>query len=336
MEKALRWSNLILIFLTLLCYVSPFVNPAAFSWFSFLGMAYPWLLLLNVLFILLWLVRKEWYFLFSLGCILIGFNHFKSFVGLEQALPMVEKEWTVLTMNSMGYQKLKGQVRKEFDQLMAEHQPDIVLLQEGYHGGWPLDKKIYPHRYQPKDKMLSIHAKRPLSAKGQFDFGNKSNGCIYADVQLDGQTVRVYNYHLQSNRVTGDASKLQREGDLKKRETWVGIRGMLGKVKRAATVRSEQVKEIIAHAKKATHPVILAGDMNDTPLSYTYHCLSQEFVDGFKLRAAGTGTTYDGAIPLLRIDYIWTDPRLKVRSHDIIKKSFSDHHPVVSRLSLEK
>ncbi|MEM1121891.1 MAG: hypothetical protein AAGJ18_15675, partial [Bacteroidota bacterium] len=99
MEKTLRGLNLLLIGLTFLAYLSPFVDPATFWLFSFLGMAYPWLLFANMLFALFWLSSKKWYFLFSVGCILVGWNHFQSFVGLNTPLPKNKDEITVMTMN---------------------------------------------------------------------------------------------------------------------------------------------------------------------------------------------------------------------------------------------
>ncbi len=334
MEKTLRWLNLLLISLTLLCYLSPFVDPSSFWFFSLLGMSYPWLLLFNMLFILWWIWLRKWYFLFSIGAIVVGWNHFQSFIGLNTALPQQKEEVTVMTMNSMVYRKLKGTTKKKFDQTLAAHNPDIILLQEAYARKSPINRKKYPYTYQPKDKLLGIYSKYPFDNKGSMKIGNQANGCLFVDLTINKQKIRVYNIHLQSNKVAQDASKLRQEGDLQEKETWTGIRTMLGKVKRSAIVRSEQAKMIIAHLKKSKYPVIAGGDFNDTPLSYTYQLFSQTLNDGFKERAIGTGTTYNGSIPVLRIDYIWTDRQFQVNSHQIIKENFSDHYPVISRIQL--
>jgi len=335
MEKTLRWLNLLLISLTLLCYLSPFVDPSSFWFFSLIGMGYPWLLLFNMLFILWWIWLRKWYFLFSIGCILVGWNHFQSFVGLNTALPKQKEALTIMTMNSMVYRKLKGTTKKKFNQTLIDHNPDIILLQEGYARTSPIDKKTYPYIYQPTTKLLGIYSKYPFSHKGNMDIGNQANGCLFVDIKVNQQKIRVYNIHLQSNEVAQDASKLRKEGDLQEKETWLGIRDMLGKVKRSAGIRSEQAKLILAHLKKSKYPVIAAGDFNDTPLSYTYQLFAKTLNDGFKKRAMGLGITYDGSIPLLRIDYIWTDKRFQVHSHQIIKENFSDHYPVISRIQLK-
>lgn len=278
---------------------------------------------------------KKWYFFFSLGAILVGWNHFQSFIGLNTTLPKQKEELTVMTMNSMGYQKLKGATKKEFNQTLATYNPDFILLQEGYARTSPIDKKKYPYIYQPKNKLLGIYSKYPFTNKGSMDIGNQANGCLYVDVTVNKQTIRIYNVHLQSNKVSEAASKLRKEGDLQEKETWIGFKDMLGKVKRSAVIRSEQAKRIIAHLKKSKHPVVLGGDFNDTPLSYTYQLFAKVLKDGFKERAMGIGTTYNGTIPLLRIDYVWTDEDFQINSHDIIRANFSDHYPVISSIQLK-
>ncbi len=334
MEKTLRGLNLLLICLTFLCYLSPFVDPSSFWVFSIFGMAYPWLLLFNMLFVLFWIFSRKWYFLFSVGCIILGWNHFQSFVGLNTPLPKNKEEITIMTMNSMSYYNLKGTTKERFDQTINNVNPDIIVLQETSNRFQLISKKDYPHLHKPKNKSLAIYSKYPFVNKGNMNIGNTANGCVFADIKIKGKEIRVYNAHLQSNRVSRDASKLKKEGDLQKKETWQGIKGMLGKFVKTAAIRSDQAKEIVSHLKKSKHPVVVCGDFNDTPLSYTYQLFSNVLKDGFKERAAGIGTTYGGTIPVLRIDYIWTDPKFQVNSHKIIRENFSDHYPVISRIQL--
>ncbi len=335
MEKTLRWLNLLLLFITFLSYLSPFVDPSSFWLFSFFGMAYPWLLAANIIFVLFWLSSKNWYFFFSLGCIFVGLNHFQSFIGLNSAIPKQEGEIAVMTMNSMGYQKIKGSTKTKFKELLVARRPAVITIQEGFKNSHPNILKDYPYKYKPKGKNLSIYSKYAFVNKGNLDIGkNTSNGCIFTDINVNGKTVRIYNMHLQSNKVSADASKLKKEGDIQAKETWLDIKGILGKISNAASIRSTQAATIIAHFKKSKHPIIVCGDMNDTPLSYNYMLFSKTLNDGFKERAIGLGTTYNETIPLLRIDYIWTDKQLQVNSHEIINENFSDHYPVISRIQI--
>ncbi|MGA0232338.1 MAG: endonuclease, partial [Saprospiraceae bacterium] len=60
--------NILLVSLTVLAYLSPFVNPNLTWFFSFFGLGFPILLILNLGFILLWLMLKPKYVLLSALC----------------------------------------------------------------------------------------------------------------------------------------------------------------------------------------------------------------------------------------------------------------------------
>ena len=68
----------------------------------------------------------------------------------------------------------------------------------------------------------------------------------------------------------------------------------------------------------------LCGDLNDTPNSYVYGILSEGLTDTFRERGLGIGTTFSGALPFLRIDYVLTDPRIKVYSCRVARGPWSD------------
>ena len=82
LNKILRWTNLLLILATLLAYLAPFVNPAKAWHFTFLGLAYPFLLFGNVFFAIFWGIKRDRYALYSIGCIIAGLGYFGSFFNL--------------------------------------------------------------------------------------------------------------------------------------------------------------------------------------------------------------------------------------------------------------
>ena len=84
-KKIFRWLNVLVILATFLAYLAPYVSPEYGWFFSFFGMAFFWLLLLNVFFVLFWLSTKNMYLLFSLACIIMGWGHVKSLIGFNSA-----------------------------------------------------------------------------------------------------------------------------------------------------------------------------------------------------------------------------------------------------------
>jgi endonuclease/exonuclease/phosphatase family metal-dependent hydrolase len=81
----------------------------------------------------------------------------------------------------------------------------------------------------------------------------------------------------------------------------------------------------------------VCGDFNDTPNSYTYHQIAKNLNDAFQEAGSGIGTTYIGAIPFLRIDYILYSPEFFTPLFfRIIPKKLSDHFPISSALRYQK
>ena len=191
----------------------------------------------------------------------------------------------------------------------------------------------FVHSYNPSGTF--IFSKYPIVNSGGINFGTLTNSCSWADLIVNEKKVRVYSIHFQSNQVSDIADKVRHEGDLTKKETLKDIKGMMRKFKYYANLRAEQAQKVKNHIAECPHPVIVCGDFNDTPQSYTYNLLSENLNDSFKTKGVGFGTTYAGSIPALRIDYILTHEKIKVQSHKILKENYSDHFPVICKFLFE-
>ena len=81
------------------------------------------------------------------------------------------------------------------------------------------------------------------------------------------------------------------------------------------------------------YPVIICGDFNDTPASYTYHKIKGKYIDGFRQRGNGYGFTFKGLVKLLRIDYILYSKHFTGLQYTSPETEWSDHNPVIMKLS---
>ncbi len=273
----------------------------------------------------------------------MGWGHFTRFIGISFEETAASSAITVMSYNLHQLSGLRKGTKKEqtkrgldFEQFFQDQKPQLLCVQEvGQANIQPLkDRLKMPYHHSIKGKGTAIYSVYPFITQGEVDFGKKINSCLWADVKIGESTVRVYSVHLQSNRVSTLADQVIQEGDLQERETWSDIKGMISKVKQAAKVRARQAELLAIHIKKCPHPVIVCGDFNDTPQSYTYRLIADQLHDGFCQKGSGIGTTYAGSIPALRIDFILHDPSIQIWQHKIWRVPFSDHYPVVSKLQL--
>jgi len=164
--------------------------------------------------------------------------------------------------------------------------------------------------------------------KGVLEFGSKINSCLWADIVIRPKdTVRVYSAHLESTRLSASSYELLAE-DPSMTRPFSGIRDLVLKYPRYAGKRADQAIRVKAHISQSPYPVILCGDMNEPPTSYTYQVLQEYMTDAFIENGAGFGNTWKGKIPMLRIDYIFASKELTNTSYTCIPSDLSDHYPV--------
>ncbi|MFZ4544397.1 MAG: endonuclease/exonuclease/phosphatase family protein [Saprospiraceae bacterium] len=344
-------SNLFIVGLTLLAYLSPMVKPQNFWVLQFVGMSYPFLLLFNVFFVVGWLLFRKRYFLISLSTILIGWSHFNNFIGFSfPEKSRSSKSLKVLTYNIDNFthfQKGTEQTKRiaAFEKFIRSEDPDIICFQESFITTAEYSSRIkkfpvlaeYRYIFHPVEKGMVIFSKFPATKTAKInmkeDRVETANGANYADVQIHGEIFRLLITHLQSNSVRERTADVI-EDHFRSEETRQTALAVIKKIRDMSYFRAAQSEAIHAFIKQSPYPVIVAGDFNDTPQSYTYSQISNGLQDAFARKGSGLGITYGGIIPGLRIDYILVDPKFKIISYKIPKVSFSDHYPVLAEIDL--
>ncbi len=349
----LRIANLLLILLTFVAYLSSWTRPQEMWYVQFIGMAYPWLLLCHIILIIIWLRLSTKYYLLSIATIILGWSHFSHFVG-----------WSIFNGSTDGFRLkimtynidnftylLKGQDLEKrnaaFEKFIKKENPDIICLQESfittpeYH---TRIKKIpclaaYPHTIHPVEKGMVIFSKIAPIEQGKIPLAEErnetANGANYADFNINSKPIRLIITHLQSNSITERTAAIIESHNIRDQDTKENAKDIIRSVRDMSYFRAKQGEGINAFIKKSPYPIIVAGDFNDTPQSYTYAKISENLQDAFAQKGFGLGITYGGKIPALRIDYILVSPKLKVLSHRIPKQPFSDHYPVVAEIGVE-
>jgi len=346
LQYLVKIASAVTICCTVLAYICPSVNPTKFSWLSFFGTAFPWFLLVNVLLLAYWTWHGNRFALYHLGILFFGWQHITGFVGFDFGKDTVPENAITVATHNLGGIYLGKEATAEWREkraaayvnfLQKNNAPDILCTQETSGKFYRLvaEKMGYEHTFNLK-KGTVILSRYPIVAGGDVPFGKTYNSTLWADIKIaSNKTVRVYNVHLQSNRVTNTTAKVIEKGDLDEGETWQDIGFVLGRVGSATRLRAEQAQKLREHINACKLPVIICGDFNDTPNSYVYALLSNGFNDTFRQKALGLGTTFAGALPMLRIDYILTEKNITTFSCRTDRTGdFSDHYPVFSALGM--
>lgn len=177
---------------------------------------------------------------------------------------------------------------------------------------------------------LVIFSTYPMISKGQVPFENEVNNfCIYADVLVGSDTLRIYNAHLQSFRLKKKSLELFDE-NIDMTEIQNESKPLFIQLYKSSEKRALQVDVLSKHIEDCRYPCILTGDFNDTPVSYTYNKLTRFLSDSFKEAGSGIGSTYKGPLFGLRIDYILHSKNLKAKGYQTIDGSNSDHRAVIA------
>jgi len=149
--------------------------------------------------------------------------------------------------------------------------------------------------------------------------------------------VRIFNNHLQSIRFNkNNYSFITNSKALKDDERLREIKDISFRLRDAFIKRASQAKILSKHIQNSPFPVIVCGDFNDVPVSYTYRKMRKNLDDSFIEAGRGIGTTYMGKFPSFRIDFIFHSKEIQCTRFDIPNIKLSDHYPITGEFVLER
>jgi endonuclease/exonuclease/phosphatase family metal-dependent hydrolase len=185
------------------------------------------------------------------------------------------------------------------------------------------------------DFGMATFSKYPIVRKEMIEFNESLNGSMSSDIVIGNDTIRIYNCHLQSIRLRNDYNDLLDSLIFNYNEKQLNeLKDITIRLRQAYIQRAHQVDILTGHIASSAYPVIVCGDFNDTPVSYTYKSLSKNKKDVFIESGSGIGTTFRGNFPYVRIDYILYSPWFKSEYYKSEKVNWSDHYPVRVRFRL--
>lgn len=341
--------NFLFVAALLLAYLSIFINPEVTSLPALFGLAYPYIVAGNIIMILVWTLRRKWFALISVAAIMMGLGYMHNFIrfrnhGVEGHHDLKLMSYNVRLFNY--YEEDQKNSYKRMMQLLKKEAPGILCLQEYFVKGSTiageqslregLGGKLNTH-VKLINSGRNTHygivtlSRYPIINRGDIVHPNSSSLSIFTDVVVGSDTFRIYNNHFQSFRLKRVEGTLLSEITGEVQGGSMGsIMSILKSLMNGFATRSQQVARVRQHIETSPYPVIVAGDFNDTPVSYTYHKMRSGLNDAFVKAGYGAGFTYKGKYPPNRIDYVLYNDELECTDFDIIKVRYSDHYPIVT------
>lgn len=342
-NKLMFFFNIVLTICTVLGYLLPFLAPKTFPLLSVLTLFLPLMLIINVLFFIFWGIQFKRQIVLSSLVLLLGITFINKFYKFSspEFVPTIG-DITVMSYNVRLFNKFEWSDKKtvpiEISDFIKLQKPDILCIQE-FSNAVDFDYSHFRHKYVlSKGKKIrtgqAIFSNFPIIYSGEIVFPNSNNNVIFADVKINADTVRVYNMHLQSIKITPDVNQLNEDIqgiDKKKSER------MFSRMSSAFEIQQQQAEIMSKHKADCHHPIIICGDMNNSAFSYVYRVIRGDLQDTFEEAGKGFGKTYDFNYYPARIDYIFADPFFDVKHFNNFPEVVdSDHFPIKTVLRLSE
>lgn len=336
----------------LISYLAVHINPDNFALPAFFGLAYPYLLLINIIIVIIWAVRLKYEAFISVAAIALGITHFSNYIKLRRPGEDRDNTFKVISYNIHGFgyadRSNSADTKDRILAVLREQQPGILCLQEFSVIGdiSRADSEITDklgERYYSHTKMISSRRSRnygivtysrfPIVRRGEITHPASSSLSIFTDVIISKDTVRIFNNHLQSFGLRSmEGTFMEELMDPEYKKTISELKSLYSRLREGFKRRALQAQVVKHYINSSPYPVIVAGDFNDTPVSYSYRKIRKGLKDSFVESGSGAGFTYRGNYPPNRIDYILYDRSLECPSFEILRIKLSDHYPIIAWL----
>lgn len=343
------------------------LNPQYFWPIGFLTISVFYFLLLLLIFFFFWLfIKPRWALISFMSMLLaykplshvIPFRFASSFNKIKQRSSTLRMmSWNVAQFDVLNNKK-HPEVKQQMINLINEFQPDVACFQEmvcedstvRQHGHVDeylrkLEFPEYFYSYNRKEDFwdyahfgIIIFSKYPIIKKQTlmwypFDYNSIFQ---YVDIVKGGDTIRVFNIHLQSLRFSRNNLKYIDDPSVENKDALKESKNIIVKFKTGFLKRKIQADRVREELDKSPYPIIVCGDLNDVPNSYAYHTIGRGLKNTFAEKGVWLGRTFSGIASTLRIDNIFVDKRFEVEQFIRIRKKLSDHFPIISDVSVKQ
>ena len=323
----------------IVCRAAAYVSPETGKLWVSLALVLPVVLLLAGAAVVWWLARNRPGMIWMPAiAILCNLGYISAKVQLPDFRDGSPSDLRVATLNAFNFSYLDS-VSLAIDAVAAaadRERIELFCLQESLSATHPSFDRLRTALarrlpYVVHEEGQAIFSRYPILKHDYARFTDSWNDYLWADITVGCDTVRVVSVHLQTTGVESLRMNYRTE-----EKGPVPVDRLFGTVERNSRIRARQVEEILALADTTRLPLIVAGDFNDTPSSYTYRRMHNRLTDGFRVAGRGFERTFRPLGNVLRIDYIFCNDDFRFVGYRTLDDVVSDHRIVTAELQFRR
>ena len=348
--------NVGLVVVMLLVGYSDRLHPGIHPWLACMGMAFPFALAVNLLFVPFWVLFSWRRLLIPVVGLALAYVPISIYIPLHFSGQPSDHSLLVVSYNVAGY---GGNYKYEqaFDTLsgyVRRVQPDILCTQEDMSSKW-LDTQqryasLFPYNdttrvsdpiHNPAINCVGIHTRFPILRKEVVPYDSPTNGSVAYYLKVGADTVIVINNHLESTHLSNeDRSRYEEmlKGGMDRDTVRAETSLLVDKLGEAMAIRARQADAVHQWVEQhRDYPIIVCGDFNDTPISYTRHAIADGLTDCFVAVGSGPGLSFNRRGFNFRIDHFMCSSHFTPLKCEIDSKNdISDHYPLLCWLKMNE
>lgn len=331
----------------LLVGLSDRVNPASHPILACAGLVFPVFLLLNLLFLVFFIIVRWKYAIVPFVGLLVCYPSIRIYSPLNIGGAAPDGSLKVMSYNVCSFDSVKnsGGGAGKIISYIIDSGAEIACLQEAAltDDTRSLIARDYPYIDTVRSKNLgetvTLLSKYPILSRERIDYESKGNVSAAFKVKINGDTVTVINNHFETSGLSiadrkgfGNMVRGNSEADAIKKES----RTLLTKLGRSAAIRAPQADAVAEYVRKCRGSVILCGDFNDNPISYTRRVLARELTDCYVSTGNGPGFSYHHNAMVVRIDNMMCSSDWQPYGCKVDRSvAYSDHYPISCWLKMK-
>lgn len=350
--KTIGGCNIVVVlsmFLTGYCGV---LDPTRFPLISVCGLAFPAFAVTTVAFLLFWAFLRPRYMVISVIGLLLSIDLMMDYIPVNTPKEHPEDALKVLSYNILATNPNnvpEGEDNEILDYIISSG-ADIVCLQEyppaesTFHEQWKQLHEKYPYSdtlSKDNKNTIAVLSRYPLKDKQRIEFESAGNLAGAFHTTVKGKDITIINCHLETVGLTSDEKdNFHRivKGNSSRSEVKTESKLLAHKIADSMAKRAPQARAVAEYIHEhKDENIILCGDFNDHPLSYTHRKIASELTDCYRKAGYLPGYSFSYASMYVRIDNIMCSETFTPYECKVDKSvSLSDHYPIFCYLAFKE